>query len=147
MNCIFSFNCAFCSTFSSSFFLCRFGIIVHIAYQFVMRSPDCEENVRRKHVNTKKTRNTQIEQIPNTELLVVSQTSPMPHSFGTLRAFALEGLFGKKLVPSNCGNGCKHATRNHMQHQNETAKEKILRSHLIHTLYHQNSSKFLCTVT
>ena len=59
-----------------------------------------------------------------TELLVVSQTSPMPHSFGTLRAFALKGLFGKKLVPSNCGNGCKHATRNHMQHQNETAKEK-----------------------
>ena len=82
-----------------------------------------------------------------TELLVVSQTSPMPHSFGTLRAFALKGLFGKKLVPSNCGNGCKHATRNHMQHQNETAKEKNLRSHLIHTLYHQNSSKFLCTVT
>ena len=83
----------------------------------------------------------------NSELLVVSQTSPMPHSFGTLRAFALKGLFGKKLVPSNCGNGCKHATRNHMQHQNETAKEKNLRSHLIHTLYHQNSSKFLCTVT
>ena len=83
-----------------------------------------------------------------TELLKEYQASPMPLFSGTFRAFALKGLFWKFFVPSNCGERRKHVTNNQSHAApNVTAKEKILRSHLIHALYHQNSSKCLCIST
>ena len=38
------------------------------------------------------------------------------------RAFALQGLFWKFFVQSNCGSRCKHVTDNHMQHQTDCTK-------------------------